>query len=102
MMLSRLHVATLALAVAAASCADETSDAFGNFEANEVAVSAEFPGRLVTLDVAEGQHLPAAVVVAELDTLQLALQRKGLETQRESARLRTAEARAQVLSLIHI
>lgn len=96
MMVPRLPVATLALTVALAGCAEETADAFGNFEANEVAVSAEFPGRLVTLDVAEGQHLPAAVVVAELDTLQLALQRNGLETQRESARLRTAEARAQV------
>jgi HlyD family secretion protein len=88
--------AVLALFVFTAACDEALPDAFGNFEANEVAVSAEFAGILLRLDAVEGQYLEAGAVAAELDTLQLSLQRAELEAQRESARLRAAEARAQV------
>jgi HlyD family secretion protein len=90
-----LPVALVLFALVSA-CDHPLPDAFGNFEATEVAVSAEFAGPLLRMDAVEGQRLEAGAVVAELDTLQLSLQRAELDAQRESARLRAAEARAQV------
>lgn len=82
--------------LAAAACDGDGPDAYGNFEATEVAVSPERSGPLVRFDVAEGQRLEAGAVVGRLDTVPLALQRRELEAQLEAARLRTVEARAQV------
>ena len=79
-----------------AACTQESPDAYGNFEATEVDVSAEASGPLIRFDVVEGQQLAAGAVVAEVDTIQLALQRAELGVQQEAARVRAAEAQAQV------
>lgn len=51
------------------------SDAYGNFEATEVVVSSESNGRLLTLNVEEGQVLEAGQFAALVDTTQLHLQK---------------------------
>jgi len=78
------------------ACQDDGPDAYGNFEATEVAVSAELSGPLVAFTVDEGLRLEAGAVVGRLDTVALGLQRQELEAQRESATLRAAEAQAQI------
>lgn len=77
-------------------CQDDGPDAYGNFEATEVAVSAELSGPLVAFSVEEGARLEAGAVVGRLDTVPLGLQHQELEGQRESATLRAAEAQAQI------
>ncbi|MEL6675235.1 MAG: HlyD family efflux transporter periplasmic adaptor subunit [Bacteroidota bacterium] len=54
------------------------SDAFGNFEAKELLVSAENTGKLMTFQVEEGQWLEANQVVGYIDTTQLDLKRQQL------------------------
>lgn len=62
----------------------ETSDAYGNFEASEIQISAEAEGRLVRLGVREGQRLQKGMTVGLVDTTQPHLKRKQLEANRRS------------------
>jgi HlyD family secretion protein len=79
-----------------AGCDEDAPDAYGNFEAEEVAVSAELSGPLLSFQAREGERLEAGEEVARLDTLPVALQRDELEARREGASLRVEEAAAQI------
>lgn len=59
------------------SSADE-ADATGVFEATEVLVSAESGGRILHLDLQEGDRVESDRVVGYIDTVQLALKREQL------------------------
>lgn len=97
--MSRAHVRALLvagiLAVPTAACGGDGVDAWGNFEATEVDVSAESSGPLVSFAAAEGERLEAGAVVGRLDSVPLVLEREELDAQREAARLRAAEAEAE-------
>ncbi len=64
--------------LAACKKAEKRSDAYGNFEAVETIVSAEANGRLLFLNVAEGEPKKAGVLVALVDTTLLHLQKQQL------------------------
>jgi len=51
------------------------SDAYGNFEATEVTVSSEMPGKLIFLDVEEGQELKKGDIIGQIDTVLLLKQK---------------------------
>jgi len=54
------------------SCGDETNyDASGSFEAVETMISAEANGRIIQLNIEEGQQLSAGQVVGYIDSAQL-------------------------------
>jgi HlyD family secretion protein len=84
------------LAIAVAACGKERPDAYGNFEAEEVVVSAELGGRLLRFEASEGERLAAGAEVALIDTTTLALQREEIVAQRGASQARTAEAQAQI------
>ena len=44
------------------------SDAYGNFESREILVSAETQGKIVELDIEEGQELKAGEVIGAIDS----------------------------------
>lgn len=71
-------------------------DAYGNFEANEVSVSAQTSGQLVWFTPVEGTQLAAGAVAGLVDTTQLALERAQMVAQREATSARVAEAGNQV------
>ena len=50
---------------------DEKADGYGNFEATEVTVSSESNGKILFLNVEEGQELEAQTQVGLIDTLQM-------------------------------
>ena len=78
-------------------CSDEpASDAYGNFEATEVTVSAQSSGRLQRLNVREGDRLSADQIVGLVDTSALSLRRSALDAQRSSLLARRAATRARV------
>ncbi|MBC7791437.1 MAG: HlyD family efflux transporter periplasmic adaptor subunit [Anaerolineae bacterium] len=85
-----------ALGVTASACQKDEADAYGNFEAEEVVVSAETAGQLVRFQVEEGLKLEAGAVVGTIDTAQLVLQRRELLARRDAGRSRTTEVRQQV------
>ncbi len=62
--------------------AEETSDAFGNFEATETTVSAQAEGMLLSFTAEEGDQLAVGEGVGLVDTTQLAAQREALLAQR--------------------
>lgn len=63
----------LAITLAACNNKDNDFDATGTFEATEVTVSAEQNGRLLALDINEGDRVMAGQQVALIDTTQLYL-----------------------------
>ena len=58
---------------------EKTSDAYGNFEAVSTIVSAEANGRLLFLNVEEGQKMKKGELVALIDTTNLHLQKLQLQ-----------------------
>jgi HlyD family secretion protein len=87
----------LAAALLLAACdRDPQPDAYGNFEADPVTVSAEATGQLVRLAAREGDRLAAGAEVGLVDTTPLALQRAELLASREAARSRAGDVTAQV------
>lgn len=93
------RAAAALLLTLAAACGDGTADAYGNFEATEVVVSAEVGGRLLRLDVEAGRRVAAGEAVGRVDTVPLALRRDELVAQRGASATRTGEAEAQVAVL---
>ena len=63
---------------------DRKSDAYGNFEATEVIVSAQVPGELLSFNVEEGDLLKKEAVVGLIDTTDLSLNKKLLFQQKKT------------------
>jgi HlyD family secretion protein len=80
------------------ACEEElkTADAYGNFEAKEVIVSSEMGGKLLELNVEEGQELKAGALVAVVDTTQLILKQKQLRASIQTISGKTQNAQPQV------
>lgn len=93
---SRGALLLFVLAGAAACGRGSEPDAYGNFEANEVSVSAQTSGQLVWFTPVEGAQLAAGAVAGLVDTTQLALERAQMIAQREATSARVAEAGNQV------
>ena len=55
------------------------ADAYGNFEATEVLISSEANGRLLFLNVEEGQEIQANQLIGLVDTVQLHLKKLQLQ-----------------------
>ncbi|MEK6781039.1 MAG: efflux RND transporter periplasmic adaptor subunit [Bacteroidota bacterium] len=70
-----------AILLLATSCSRNNSefDATGNFEADEVIISAEASGKILQLSAEEGTELKSQVVIGLIDTTQLHLRKKQLE-----------------------
>jgi len=65
--------------LAACSNNGQSFDATGTFEADEVIVSAEIAGKILTMDLEEGDQLTKDSIVATLDAGNLALQKAQVE-----------------------
>jgi HlyD family secretion protein len=63
---------------------DKLSDAYGNFEAVTVSVSAESSGKLLWLKVEEGQDLQSGQVIGLVDTTDLLLKKLQLQAQKKA------------------
>ncbi len=69
----------------------EKSDAYGTFESTEITVSSEGMGKIIQLNIDEGQQLKANTIVGVIDTTDLLLkkeqiiaQKKALEANRDN------------------
>jgi HlyD family secretion protein len=90
-----LLVSFIALALAGCN-RDKEPDAYGTFEAEEVVVSAETSGQLVTFTPVEGVQLARGTIVAIVDTSQLALERQQVIAQRQATGSRAREVSRQI------
>lgn len=83
-----------------ASCQSKPAyDATGIFEATTVTVSAETSGKILSLDITEGDTVRAGRCVAVVDTTLLVLQGKQIESQQSSAENSSPDIAAQAASL---
>lgn len=80
------------------SCQEEENgaDAYGNFEATEIWVSAEANGKILQLEVEEGQQLKAGQWVGLIDTTELHLRKMQLMASMGSVRQKTKTAKPEV------
>jgi HlyD family secretion protein len=78
---------------------EELSDGYGNFEAIATTISSEANGRLLFLNLHEGQKLSKGVLIALVDTTRLHLQRKQIEASLQTLpkKLRNTLADIEVL-----
>lgn len=96
--LRRVALATGIIAWTGACRGAPEPDAYGNFEATEVVVSAQTTGQILHFTPVEGSWLASGAVVALIDTIQLALQREQLVAQRAASGAR----RTQVSEQVHV
>jgi len=82
--------------VAACGTQEDVSDAYGNFEAIEVMVSAETQGRIETFVPEEGSTLEAFQVTVVIDSTQLYLKKIQLESGKSSLDTKIQTLDAQV------
>lgn len=73
-----------------------TYDASGNFEVDEVIVSAELTGKLLTFDVREGDSISGGKVIGTIDAENLSLQKDQVQASIEALREKTTDLAPQV------
>ncbi|WP_321286122.1 efflux RND transporter periplasmic adaptor subunit [uncultured Sunxiuqinia sp.] len=75
---------------------DDQSDAFGNFEIEEVIVSSEITGKLINFNLEQGDEVKQGQLLALVDTAQLSLQIEQLKAQKKVVASRKVNLNAQV------
>lgn len=84
------------LLLSACENSKQQSDAFGNFEADEVIVSAKGQGELVSFIVQDGSTLERHMAVGLIDTTMLHLQKSQLTASINSIKMQAANFDAQI------
>lgn len=93
-----LFLVVVSVAVSCGPSAND-ADATGNFEAEEVVVSAEANGKLLKLALDEGTELKAGQVVGYVDTTQLYLRKKQLLYSVQAIMARQPDASSQLATI---
>lgn len=83
-------------ALPACNSGDDEFDASGSFEADEVVVSAQLAGELLSFNVEEGDTLHPGQVVATIDAESLSLQKQQVQATIQSLSQKTADVVPQV------
>ena len=84
-----------ALLLSGCSNKNSQADAYGNFEATEVTVSAETNGRIEKFDVTEGITIDKGTAIALIDTTMLHLQKAEVDATMGSVRTKITSINAQ-------
>jgi HlyD family secretion protein len=98
-MKTTLYILFAAFALSACNRNANDFDASGTFEAEEVIVSAEATGRLISFDVQEGETVPAGKKIGEIDSENLTLQKEQVEESIAALQQKTSDVNPQVLLL---
>lgn len=78
---------------------DNNFDATGTFEATEILVSSEANGKIMELNIEEGDRLEAGAVVGYVDSMQLYLKKMQLSAGLRSVDIRKPDVRKQIAAL---
>lgn len=97
--MKKIIIIASALALLASCKSGEEADAYGTFEATEILLSSEAAGRILKFDIEEGITVNEGDIIAEVDSLQLTLQRKQLKAQMAALLGSRPDKKAQVASL---
>lgn len=92
-------IATALLSLAACNRGDGDFDATGTFEATEILVSSEANGKIMELNVEEGDRLDAGALIGYVDSTQLSLKKMQLSAGLRSVDIRKPDIRKQIAAL---
>ncbi len=76
--MKNILIILIALTLFSCNKSDNEADAFGNFEATEITISAEANGKIEFLNLEEGDVLQENAIVGQIDTIQLYLNKQQL------------------------
>ena len=82
--------------IAGCSSNDNDFDASGRFETDEVIVSAEQTGRILSFNVDEGQEIAGGEIVGFIDAENLSLQKEQVQASIEALHMKTSDVTPQV------
>ncbi|KJF45064.1 HlyD family secretion protein [Draconibacterium sediminis] len=91
-----LYIFSLPFLFMACQTNNDTADAYGNFEAETVIVSAETPGKILELNVDKGDKIEAGYSAALIDTVQLHLQLLQLDAQQTAVVAKRKSTQSQI------
>ena len=99
--MNKVNILLIILFLIISSCSndDGKSDAYGNFEATEIIVSAEATGKLLEFNVEEGQTIDEGEIIGYIDTVQLHLKKLQLEQQKKAVKTKSNNVFSQVTVL---
>ncbi|MCK4678447.1 MAG: HlyD family efflux transporter periplasmic adaptor subunit [Bacteroidales bacterium] len=94
----KTKILSLIIVVLVTACSknDDKSDAYGNFEATEVVISAEAQGVLQEFIIEEGQALKSGTVIGLIDTINLSLKREQMLASKKAILSRIVNINSQV------
>lgn len=95
-MKSQIYLFMLPILMVACNGKENASDAYGNFEAKEVIVSAEAHGKVIEFNVEEGESLKNGQYLGFIDTIPLSIQREQLIAQKNAIASKKASVAAQI------
>ncbi|HYQ56533.1 MAG TPA: HlyD family efflux transporter periplasmic adaptor subunit [Draconibacterium sp.] len=91
-----LYIISLPILLMACQSDNDTADAYGNFEAETVIVSAETPGKILELNIDKGDKIEAGFLAALIDTDQLHLQLLQLDAQQSAVVAKRQSIQSQI------
>ena len=96
--MKRKYFLVIAAGLLLGSCAADTNkpDASGTFEADEVVVSSELSGKLLSFNVQEGQQLAKDSVIGTVDAVNISLQQQQVEASIQALSQKTLDVTPQV------
>src|SRR5690349_6200642 len=71
-------------------------DASGTFEADEVIVSSQLSGQLLSFNIEEGDTLPKDVIVGKIDSIDVLLQKQQVQASIQSLKEKTMDVQPQI------
>ncbi len=95
-----LYIILLPLVLARCSSNNHVPDAQGTFEVDEVIVSSEVPGKIMSLNIDEGSILKKDSIVGVIDTIPLELQKAQVEATIGALQQKTMDVQPQI-NLLH-
>ncbi len=82
--------------ITACSNKNQKSDAYGTFESTEITISSEANGKLLKLDINEGDILKSGSLIGFIDTTDLVLKKEQLIAQRKAISNKSANVFSQI------
>jgi len=95
-MRTKIYLLIIPVLLFACNGNENKSDAYGNFEAKEIIISAETQGKIIEFKAEEGQKLEKDQIVATLDTIALSIQKEQLLAQKQAVASKISNINAQI------
>ena len=95
--MKKLQIFALSLLIiGACKNGEKKSDAYGNFEAVETIVSSETAGKLLSMEVKQGDQLESGKLIAQIDTTEIILKKLQTEAQLVASETKKQNVTAQI------